>query len=128
MAISPDGRHILYHVLTGSTFSFYLRGSTSSTRAPIGVEVAQTMFFSPDSHWIGFYDSRARALKKIDIDGGSAMMITPLASMNGASWGDDDTIVFADGTGQRRPVSRARGRRGTARAAARDREDKGETD
>jgi eukaryotic-like serine/threonine-protein kinase len=101
VVISPDGRHILYHVLTGSEYTYYLRRADQLSARPIGVEVAQNAFFSPDSQWIGFYDLRARALKKINIDGGSAMTITPLASMNGASWGDDDTIVFADGGGQR---------------------------
>ena len=55
------------------------------------------------------------------------MMITPLASMNGASWGDDDTIVFADGTGQR-GLFRVPAAGGQAQRLLEIETDKGETD
>ena len=128
LAISPDGRYLAYHVLTGSEYAFYLRAIGELTARRIsGVEVAQNAFFSPDSKWIGYYDLPARALKKISIDGGSASTITPLAAMNGASWGDDDTIVFADGTATR-GLHRVPAAGGTAETLLEVERDKGETD
>jgi serine/threonine-protein kinase len=53
------------------------------------------VFFSPDGQWIGFYSTRERRLKKVAIAGGPAVTICDTPGMNGASWGDDDTIVFS---------------------------------
>jgi serine/threonine-protein kinase len=127
VAISPDGRHIVYHVNVGSNYLFYLRAIDQLNARPMGVEAVQNAFFSPDSQWVGFYDLRARALKKMTIDGGTPVTITPLASMNGAWWADDDTIVFADGTSNgglfRVPAAGGEAERLTTLAS-----DKGETD
>ena len=96
LAISPDGRHIAYHVFSGST-SLYVRAIDQlNARLLAGAELAQNPFFSPDSEWIGFFDPRGRALKKIPVAGGPAATITPLSAFSGASWGDDGSIVFAE--------------------------------
>jgi serine/threonine-protein kinase len=115
-------------VLTGSEYAFYLRALNElNARRIRGVEEAQNAFFSPDSQWIGYYDLRARALRRMSIDGGSASTITPLAAMNGASWGDDDTIVFADGTATR-GLYRVPAAGGTAEKLLELERDNGETD
>ena len=52
------------------------------------------MFFSPDSQWIGFFTNTE--LKKVSITGGPAITLGPVTGASlGASWGDDNTIVFA---------------------------------
>ena len=52
------------------------------------------MFSSPDSQWIGFFSFTE--LKKVSITGGAAITLGPLTGASlGASWGDDNTIVFA---------------------------------
>ena len=53
-------------------------------------------FFSPDSQHLGFYvNQNPRVLKRVAVQGGPASTITELPNMmRGASWGDDDTVVF----------------------------------
>ena len=60
-----------------------------------GITNARQPFFSPDSQWIGFFDGVG--LKKVPIAGGSAITICRKSSgrSRGASWGDDNSIVFA---------------------------------
>ena len=55
---------------------------------------AYAPFFSPDSQWIGFFDRGE--IKKVAIAGGPIITIGPFTGAPlGASWGDDNTIVFA---------------------------------
>jgi hypothetical protein len=99
LTISPDGRLLVYHVLSGATVVLYVRSIDQlDARRLDGTEAATVPFFSPDNAWLGFYDARERALRKIPIGGGPPTTIAPVASMNGASWGDDGTIVFAETT------------------------------
>jgi serine/threonine-protein kinase len=59
-----------------------------------GITYAYAPFFSPDSQWIGFIENAE--LKKVSITGGPAVTIGPVAGTAlGASWGEDNTIVFA---------------------------------
>ena len=53
-------------------------------------------FFSPDGQWVGFFSIADRKLKKVPVAGGSAVPICDIDSSypRGASWGDDDYIVF----------------------------------
>ena len=52
------------------------------------------VFSSPDSRWIGFFANAE--LRKVSIIGGAAITLCPLTGASlGASWGDDNTIVFA---------------------------------
>ena len=76
------------------------------------------MFFSPDSLWLGFFDPRARALKKMNIGGGPAVIIAPLPAMNAAS-GATMTRSCSPKPPPARPVSSARGGRGTPKSCSR---------
>jgi len=52
-------------------------------------------FISPDGRWVGFF--AGPELKKVLITGGPAITLCRVLSIiRGASWGPDDTIVFAD--------------------------------
>lgn len=98
LAISPDGRYVAYHVWRGTAFQLYLREINALEATPVpGTEGTTEVFFSPDSRWIGFYSIRERKLKKVAVTGGPAVTICDALGANGASWGDDDTIVFAEG-------------------------------
>ena len=59
----------------------------------LGTDNALTPFFSPDSRWVGFFADRK--LKKIAVTGGAAVPLADAPELRGASWIDDDTIVFA---------------------------------
>ena len=97
IALSPDGRHLVYRF--GGTNT---AGSPLMVRAidrldgqPIaGVTFAYAPFFSPDSQWIGFFENGE--LKKVPVDGGPAVTLTAVTGgVLGASWGDDNSIVYA---------------------------------
>jgi serine/threonine-protein kinase len=92
IAISPDGRYIAYRAGGGQLVVRAL--DSLDARVMAGITNVRGPFFSPDSRWIGFFDGRR--LKKISIAGGPAATICPIqGDPRGASWGDDDAIVFA---------------------------------
>ncbi len=58
-----------------------------------GTENAAAPFFSPDGRSIGF--AAGGKLNKIAVEGGTPVVLCDApAAMHGASWGDDDHIVF----------------------------------
>ncbi len=96
VAISADGTRIVYLVSSGSAAGLAVRGLDRIDPVLLrGVSTARSPFISPDGRWIGFVERRE--LRKIPIAGGPAITLCrlPLDESLGASWGPDDTIVFA---------------------------------
>ena len=95
LAISPDGRNIVYVADGGGKRQLYLRPLADAHARPIdGTEGARTAFFSPDGQWIAFGNDQE--LKKVAVSGGSPITICKLSStaFYGGDWGPDNTIVF----------------------------------
>jgi Tol biopolymer transport system component len=97
LALSPDGRYLVYRA-GGTTMGgpLMVRAMDALDAQPLaGITTARNPFFSPDSRWIGFFDNDE--LKKVSVTGGPAITISRLTGPGprGASWGDDNTIVFA---------------------------------
>ncbi|MDX1383240.1 MAG: hypothetical protein R3190_06310, partial [Thermoanaerobaculia bacterium] len=92
--LSPDGRNLALVVGGGQNRTLWVRpvGQLTRTELP-GTDVGYNPFFSPDSHWIGF--ATPNELKKVSIAGGTPLTLAPVSRSRGASWGDDDRIVFA---------------------------------
>ena len=100
VAISPDGRLIAY--ITGETTIF---GVKQLRLRALDQLVSETLadgapfyqpFFSPDGAWVGYYDGSGLALKRVSVNGGPSLTICDLpAALRGATWADDDTIIFA---------------------------------
>jgi len=97
IAISRDGRYIVYRAGSGQPQLAVRRLDQLEAQLLSGMSAARAPFFSPDGHWIGFFDGPE--LKKVSITGGPAITLCRLTGANprGASWGDDNTIVFATG-------------------------------
>jgi serine/threonine-protein kinase len=94
IALSPDGRFLVFSAMQGEHQQLYLRPVDRLDAAPIGdTDGAASPFFSPDGKWIGFWANGA--LRKVAAAGGPATTICEAERLFGASWGDDDTIVYA---------------------------------
>ena len=100
LAISPDATRLAYRGLDG--MQIFVRAfdeleptallePTSLKGASSG---ADSLFFSPDGQWIGFFDGGT--LKKVAVTGGQPVTVAPISGLGtGASWNSDDTIIFA---------------------------------
>ncbi len=94
LAISPDGREVVYTGLVGATPQLLRRSLDSYEVTPItGGESGSGPFFSPDGRWIGF--STPGQMKKIPVGGGAPVSLCETSFIFGASWVSDGTIVFA---------------------------------
>ncbi len=101
---SPDGRHIAWlqgGPATGKLWVLDL--DQQEPREIAGTEGVRSIFWSPDSHSIGFVTSQH--LKKAPIDGGAVVTLREVPNkggrINGAWSPDGNSIVFprlADGT------------------------------
>src|SRR5262249_51143405 len=74
-AISPDGSHIVYRAGAGAGLGQLAVRRVDQLDAQVltGVINARGPFFSPDGHWIGFFEGAE--LKKISITGGPAIAL-----------------------------------------------------
>jgi serine/threonine-protein kinase len=94
LAVSPDGKNIVYLALDGPTPVLYLRPMNEFIGHPLqGTENANDPFFSPDGEWIGFF--AGSKLKKISIFGGSPQEVCEVGGvLRGGFWADDNTIWY----------------------------------
>ena len=98
VAISPDGKLLVYAALQGGVQQLYLRAMDSlEARAIPGTDGAVNPFFSPDSQSLGFF--AGDKLKKVSVNGGGATTLGDASTPRGASWGDQGTIVFTPSIG-----------------------------
>jgi serine/threonine-protein kinase len=100
LAISPDGANLVYVASGGGAASGHLmlRPIDQLNAVPLrGSDNAGFPFVSPDGHWVGFFAGGLNGeLKKVAITGGPPITLCRFqGAARGASWGADDTIVFA---------------------------------
>jgi serine/threonine protein kinase/Tol biopolymer transport system component len=96
LALTPDGTRLVYVGADGA--ALFVRPLDQLDATPLtGFAAALGPFVSPDGQWIGVWDGAgAPALKKVAITGGPPVTLgRPDGSTRGASWGADDTIIFA---------------------------------
>jgi eukaryotic-like serine/threonine-protein kinase len=94
VAVSPDGRRIVYQGSDGSGVRLYQRPLDQRTPQPVpGTEGGRHPFFSPDGEWLGFFSGGS--LLKVRFDGGTPLTVTTgLGTNAGAAWSPDNTIVL----------------------------------
>lgn len=96
IAVAPDGGSFFYVSHSGGeVYRLHRRKRDELQGSAIpGTEGALMPFVSPDGQWIGFVSGGM--LKKVPLAGGPPVTICPVAmTPGGASWGSDNTIVFA---------------------------------
>ena len=108
MAISPDGTVLAFGAATGGsgTNQIWVRRLNALNATLLaGTDGADTMFWSPDSRFVGFFANQS--LKKIDITGGPAQTLCPVPGQApSGSWNEDGIILFSSvDTGGIRRVS-----------------------
>jgi serine/threonine-protein kinase len=100
LALSPDGRTLVFRANNAGNWQLYRRPLDTLTPTPIpGTTGGNSPFFSADGQWIGYVDGGE--LRRVPASGGS-VSYTGIARLPdgdtrtwGASWGEDDLIVFS---------------------------------
>jgi eukaryotic-like serine/threonine-protein kinase len=115
VAISPDGRLVVYSGRAGDVTALWLRSFVLNDAWPLpGTEGGVSPFWSPDSGSIGFFADRQ--LKRLDLNGlgtrgrESRQLAVPVTlaevrSQRGGTWGPDGTIVFSPASGGLKRIS-----------------------
>jgi serine/threonine-protein kinase len=101
LALSPDGTRLVY----AANQQLYVRAlnqldavqvrKTGEAAAVDANAAGRGPFFSPDGRWIGFW--QLGKLKKVLVDGGTPVDICEIQNPLGATWTDQNTIVFGQG-------------------------------
>jgi eukaryotic-like serine/threonine-protein kinase len=92
LTISPDGRYVTFGVLGDPRL--WLRAVDSLEAKPIeGTERAEFPFWSPDSRWIVFSDTKK--LKKVGLTGAPPVTLADAGLLRGGAFLEDGSVLFA---------------------------------
>ena len=121
MPISPDGTRLVYVTMVeGQRVLAAQRLGQRDVQILPGTEGALRPFFSPDSQRVGFFSGPAIStpetftaltlyqrwtLKHVPLEGGTPTVLASDVRALGATWGDDESIVFGGEGLQRVPAS-----------------------
>jgi serine/threonine protein kinase/Tol biopolymer transport system component len=93
VALSRDGTRVAYVAQEGVEQRLYLRSLESQEAVPIsGTQGATTPSFSPDGQWLLFFANGR--LKKVSVNGGTALPLGDSVLPAGASWSTRGVIGF----------------------------------
>ena len=97
VALSNDGDWIVQTFAEGNDFELVVRALDqwmgSVLAAGEGLGRPYQPFFSPDGNWVGFVTPNS--VQKVPISGGTPIKLCDANLSRGATWGPEDTIVFA---------------------------------
>jgi serine/threonine-protein kinase len=91
---------MVFRAQVEGTSRLFIQGTDQFEPRPIeGSDGAHTPFFSPDGRWIGFLANGR--VYRVPVTGGTPSFVSEARSLSpgspGATWGPNDTIVFAAG-------------------------------
>jgi hypothetical protein len=94
LAISPDGRKILFVATSQDHGQLFLRAFDSASARPLpGTDGASLPFWAPDNRSVGFF--AGGKLKRIDTENGSVQELAEAVFLGGGSWSRDGVILFS---------------------------------
>ena len=95
LAISPDGKNVVFVASSGSIERLWLRPLNATSARPLaGTEHASLPFWSPDSKSVCFFADDG--IKRIEIESGIVQVLRPRpAAPSGGTWNEDGLIVYA---------------------------------
>ena len=94
LAISPDGRKLVYPAARAGTVSLWLQSlTTNETRALPSTDGAAAPFWAPDGTRVGFF--AAGRIRAIDLATGSVTDLAEAPSGRGAAWNTAGDLIFA---------------------------------
>lgn len=98
-ALSPSGRRLAFAAASDSGTQLWIRDLDSLTAWAVpGSENAYNPFWSPQNDAVGFFANGK--LKKVNLQGGPAVVLCDALQGRGGSWSRNGTIVFAPSTGE----------------------------
>jgi serine/threonine-protein kinase len=100
IALSPDGRTLAYVGESSVERQLYVRYMSALEPVAVpGTEGGYAPAFSPDGRWLAFVVGGT--LEKTELATGRTIRLAPLSRgselVDGIAWGDDDTIIVAQG-------------------------------
>jgi eukaryotic-like serine/threonine-protein kinase len=97
-ALSPDGRMLVFAAERNGQRALYVRRFEHADATVIpGTQAAEAPFFSPDGRSVGYWANGE--IRRVLLAGGVPVRVTATTAIYGASWAEDDRIVFARMTG-----------------------------
>jgi len=108
LVLSPNGRDLVYVVGVDDEERLFHQSLDDFEPSSLdGGQGARRPFFSPGGDVIGFFSTSAGQLQRMDLAGGRATRLLDTTDPSGASWGEDDTIVFSGGWGVPLQIARS---------------------
>jgi serine/threonine protein kinase/Tol biopolymer transport system component len=113
LALSPDGRRLVFSATVAGKRQLWLRPLDSFTNQPLaGTDGADSPFWAPDGRYLAFFADNK--LKKLDLASGVIETICPAGAGRGGDWNRNGVIIFCSGDG--RALSRVNAAGGTPEA------------
>ncbi len=98
LALSPNGRRIVFSALVAGKRQLWLRSLDSFITQPLsGTDDATFPFWAPDSRYVAFFADNK--LQKLDINSGVIETICPAGAGGGGTWNQNGVILFSNGEG-----------------------------
>ncbi len=99
LALTPDGRTLVYTAREGSKSRLYRRALDGYEVTPIqGTEGAYYPTVSPDGKWVAFFVGAE--LRKVPIGGGAAVPLAAISETYGLDWHTDGRLLVTAREGQ----------------------------
>jgi Tol biopolymer transport system component len=103
LALSPDGRQVAFVANEDRVPVLWIRALDAlENRTLPGTERGSLPFWSPDGRTIGFFADGK--LKRIDVAGGTPLVVADAPNARGGTWSPEGVILFASGVGA--PIKR----------------------